>query len=100
MMNGLSGPSVRRCSACAIGTIEERGKPPAARAGDVEQRRLVGGHAHPHDVPRSSRRSESIGRWWRADANPANLRVDPDRQDDKGRMTKTVQVGFDSRRIS
>ena len=40
------------------------------------------------------RRGESIGRRWRADAKPANPRGDPDRQDDQGRMTKTVQVGF------
>jgi hypothetical protein len=41
-----------------------------------------------------SRRGESIGRNGRADATPANLRIVPDRQDDKGRVTKTVQVGF------
>jgi hypothetical protein len=40
------------------------------------------------------RGGESIERKGHADAKPANFRVVPDRHDDKGRMTKTVQVGF------
>ena len=33
--------------------VQERDEPPAVRAGEVEQRRLVVGHAHAHDVPRT-----------------------------------------------